>query len=541
MQYQAPTKRPRAFVDQTSEVHEIVSAIHMAVTTKQRFQALERLLGAGALQYDHKTKFCNPEPEILSSMVEAGVVNSLCLQLGFVLNRHGSCREEIELLCIAIEIFHRYCPELITEETLRARLSELLGLLQKVFERNIILPVLSVWHSCSSCNYGTTILMQKPFTLPVISEVIRTHRCGDEGVLEALGLLKNITYYGEEFRIRKRIVEHPGLITSLTSLPESDPREKVQERVSAVVRNLALSSDTRVLLAQQSCILTAITRMANSLNRQTLHNLMNTLVSLTMDGDSSLMMVLYGDGIIIEVLKRFVAYEDDAVIRRRAARALRLMARETSAPLLVHDNQLMEFLSHRALHDVNNDVRQEAAEAFARLAGLIKAPMPHHDAVLDALSHLACSPNIMPDVLARASKEQASHPENRRAMAQRENLMIALSKFAISDETSKSVKENVCSTFLDLSDDESNRTVIATPLTLEALVKNIVNRSLGHARIREFAVRTLLNLAVVPSNRRKMAKHASLLQALLHFAAATQVDELKKEVKSVILNLAAEL
>jgi hypothetical protein len=120
-------------------------------------------------------------------------------------------------------------------------------------------------------------------------------------------------------------------------------------------------------------------------------------------------------------------------------------------------------------------------------------------------------------------------------------LMVALAKIALSTEASRSAKENVCATFLDLSHDESNRTVIATPPTLEALVRNSVDRSEGHARIRECAVRTLLNLAVIPSNRKNMANHTSLLQSLLHFAAATQADDLKKEVKAVILQLAAEL
>jgi hypothetical protein len=127
-------------------------------------------------------------------------------------------------------------------------------------------------------------------------------------------------------------------------------------------------------------------------------------------------------------------------------------------------------------------------------------------------------------------------------MAKREKLMVALAKIALSTKASRSAKENVCSTFLYLSHDESNRTVIATPPTLEALVRNSVDRSEGHARIRECAARTLLNLAVIPStNRKNMANHTSLLQSLLHFAAAAQADDLKKEVKAVILQLAAEL
>jgi hypothetical protein len=537
MQYQSSAKRSRTVVDQGPNIYDIVSGIHQAVTTKQRFEILLQLFAL--LEYDVATRACRCDPRVLSFMNESGVVNALVLQLGFVLHRHGSAKEELDLTCTALDLFHRFCPELITEDSLRNRGVELFRLLSEAFKRGTILPVLSIWHSCSSCNYGTTLLRQDSSMLQAVGEVLRRRLCDEEGLMEALGLLKNVTYYGEEFR--QRVIEQPGLVTCLTSLSETEVCDKAQERLSAVIRNLALSSDTRLLLAQRSDVLTAIARMASSTNRHTIRNLLNTMVSLAMDADSCLLMVFHGDGILVEVLKRFVVYENDAIVRKRAARALRLMARETSAPLLVHDNQLMEFLSHRALHDVSSDVRMEAAEAFARCAGLIKAPMAQHDAVLDALTHLASSPYVLPDVMARALKEQASHKENRKPMAKREKLMVALAKIGVSKESSRSAKENVCSTLFDLSDDESNRVVIATPPTLEALVHNTVDRSEGHARIRECAVRTLLNLAVIQSNRKNMANHTSLLQALLHFAAGTQVDDLKKQVKKVILQLAAEL
>jgi hypothetical protein len=336
-------------------------------------------------------------------------------------------------------------------------------------------------------------------------------------------------------------VEQPGLLSTLTRIPFSDANDKAQERLSAVFRNIAISPDTRILLAQQPDVLSALARLTSYDNRHTLRNTLNTLVSLAMDGDSCLLLVFHGDGILIEAMKRLVTHDGDEVIRKRAARALRLMARDTSAPLLVHDTRLMETLSNRALHDTSNDVRIEAAEAFARCAGLIKAPMAQHEAILDALTHLANSPSVLPEVMARALKDQASHPENRVPMAQRNKLLEALARIATSAEAPRTAKEDVCLALLDLCSEEENQTTLATPPMFNALVQNAVGRREDHRSLRESSIQTLLNLALIPSNRNKMANHASLLQALLQFAAATADSNLKKKVKAVILQLAAEL
>jgi hypothetical protein len=62
-------------------------------------------------------------------------------------------------------------------------------------------------------------------------------------------------------------------------------------------------------------------------------------------------------------------------------------------------------------------------------------------------------------------------------------LRVALAKIVVSVDASRSAKENACSAFLDLSTDKSNQVVITTPATLEALVRNLVDISEGHARI----------------------------------------------------------
>lgn len=540
MQYHSSAKRPRPIEDRRIDIQDILQGINHAVTTRQRFEILSKLFEA--IRYDSQSRTPYVDSNVLSYCIELGVIRSLCLQLGFVLRRHGSVKEEIQETCTAIAVFYRFCPELVaSEETLRTRGADLFFVLPEAFRKGAVLPVLSIWHSISSSKVGTAVLLQSPAALLAARDVLRQEICGKEGLMETLGLLKNMTYYGEEYR--HLIVEQPGLLSALTSVPLNENCEKARERLSAVFRNLALSLDTRTVLAKRPDFLTAIATLASSTSLTVLRNMLSTLVSLAIDADSSLLMVFHGEGILVEILRRYVTYTEDATLRKRAARALRLLARETSAPLMVHDNQLMKVLSQSALHDTSSEVRAEAAEAFARCASLVKAPMAQHEAMLDALTHLSSGPQAIPaDVMARALKEQATHPENRKALIQRKTLMVALGQIAMSNETSTSAKENVCSALLDLSsDDENNRVLIATPLTLEALVHNSADRGVHYSVIRRYSVETLLNLAVIPSNRKSMAQYASLLQSLLHFAAATQVGDLKTKVKSVILQLAAEL
>ncbi|CAJ1966689.1 unnamed protein product [Cylindrotheca closterium] len=474
-------------------------------------------------------------------MVDKGIIRALCLQLGFVLRRRGSVKEEVYDICTAISVFYRFCPGLVSSEDSLRRGTDLFFLLPEAFQKGAVLSVMSIWHSIASTEGGTRTLLQNPNALLGARDVVKNQLGGTDGVLEALGFLKNVTYFCEENR--KLVISQRGLLSALTRLPFNDTSEKVRDKVSSVYRNMALSLHTRVALAKRPDFLTALTALANSTSASTVKNMLSTIVSLASDPDSSLLIVFHGEGILVEILRRCISNEEDVTVRKRAVRAIRLLATETSAPLMIHDNTLMDALSKRALHDQSAEVRSEAAEAFAKCASLVTAPMAQHEAVLDALTHLSSSPHAIPsDVMARALREQANHPENRKALAKREALMVVMGQIAMSDKTSVGAKENICSVWLQLSfEDHSIRELIATPLTLEALVHNATSHGNRNHTIRQDAIKALLNLAAVPSNRERMVKHASLMRTLLHYASTTRQEDLKTEVKAAIMHLAQEL
>jgi hypothetical protein len=383
-------------------------------------------------------------------------------------------------------------------------------------------------------------------------------------VLEGLGLLKNMTYYGEEYR--RRIIEQVDLISTLSTLGYTS-NDKALERLSAIFRNLALSADGRLKLAQRSEVLTSLVYMAgkgytisaDSSHKHILRNVMSTLTNLAMDVNSINMLLYHGDGILVKQVAQFLGHPDDVVVRKRAAKALRLLSRETASvspmTVLLQDQQILGKLSHHAIHDPNEDVRNEAQEAFAKCATLIRAPMVEYHAVLDTLTQMTMMKTMVnlpssADIVTRAMREQSSRSENRRSMGQRKELTEGLAKILTSNDASLFAKDNICLTLLDLSNEPANHVSLASPIILEALVHTLMDRretapheiDSTRSRIRMSIVRCILNLSKTPATWKSMAGQTSLIQSLLQFAASHSTEyELKKQVKDVILRLAAEL
>jgi hypothetical protein len=589
-------------------VEDMVSSIHQALTTKQRLSVLRHLQ---VILETHQNATSNDtdtttNPLTIQWFLQAGVVQALVLQLGYVLQRHGSTPQEVEQLCLTLDLFLRYSYPQTEQQPALDTLSDsdlgpnFFNLLAQALQLQLqysprggtVVPItqtqtqtqsmrsaLSILHTISGTSPGTLSILHCQTVLLRIVEVLHYYRdqliTVDAALLEVLGCLKNLTYYGDDYR--RQLLQVPGLVSALTTLPltrttttpittttatttdttvatdTGNEKSKALERLSAVWRNLAVSPETRTSLAQQPDILTTLVDLIalSPCNKNILRNVLNTFVSMAMDVDSGLLMIFHDDGRILECMKRLLVDEPDAVVRQRAARTLRLLTGESSAPILVHDTDLMDRLSRAALHDDWEKVRIEAAEAFAKCASLVRAPMPQHEAILEALTHLASSNHISLEVLARAFKEQASHVNNRTPMAGRDKLLQALARIALSDEASSAAKDDACCALKDLATEEANRPLLATFHILEALVVNIavaggqVNQNTGVVRQgtrREDAIKTMIYLATVPSNITKMVNHGNLLQSLISFAAATAAgSETKDQVKKVILMLVSEL
>lgn len=333
----------------------------------------------------------------------------------------------------------------------------------------------------------------------------------------------------------------PGFVLTLSQLcGPLQANEKIRERLSSIFQNLSLSSDCRRLLLQSKDFLNGAIELSSSTSPRVVRNLLNLFLSLAMERDSVLTLIFHGDGLLLNILKRWITESGDNTIRKRALRTLRLLATEASAPLLVHRSDLMLQLSQIALNDQDHAVRHEAVEAFARCAGLAKAKQPNYDCVVEALVQLAKAP-ISADTLACVLKEQAMHEENRYAMAHRDDVLRLLTNIATSRLCSRGAREDCLSALLWLSGDDRNLDALLSEHVLHILVEKACSQEPADNFVQDKSMVILTRLAAHSSNRPKMLSHENLLQALILFAATSMESQTKDDVKKAILLLVQEL
>jgi hypothetical protein len=292
-------------------------------------------------------------------------------------------------------------------------------------------------------------------------------------------------------------------------------------------------------------------------------NILYTLTSLTMDQESSLLLLMHGDGILLRrlqaYLRDFTGVDNDET-RKSVVRILRLLAHEASVPLLIHNTELMHQLSDAALRDSCAAVRAEATEAFTRCAALAQTetngsqPQYYYESVLDALQLLVQqqqSREVSRDVFAQTLREQALLPGNRTLLGKRPVLLQTVAQIALERGVSSvTAVRDACCTLRHLSLEESNRQhmVQGVPNLLDALLTNLSSFSQGdqHDHVdsveRQDALQTLVNLAKCPANVETMARHGCLVATLIQIAGKLDQDSVvKADLKQTILLLVQKL
>ena len=499
-----------------------------------------------------------------STLIQEGAISAVCLHLGFVLNRPQApeCEEALRFLCSALNFLFEHCHDDLMETSVREIGEDVIHLTTQTFlvyrsitegsdsqvvpDRNgMEITVLSIWKRCSGCLPGAILMARSQTLMDMIVEVLATTTTTTsthttinnaidtryDAIDLALAIVKHITHFAEDDRMR--ILENQPLLNALLGI---DVREgRPNQRLSAIFRNLSLSPNVRLVLVQCPSVLSTLVRLCQpSHSNRVIRNVLSTFDSLAMDGDSAVALVLHGDGIVLQVLARLVAEHSDETARHRATRALRLLARQSATPLLVHDDTLMETLLTSGLHDENEHVRVEAAEAFASCASILKSSMAGHAEMLHSLTRLVHRNPAASESIAKALHQQAGYPGNKQAMAENRHVLEALATIAVREGLSVACKVAATSALHELSSASSVRGHLVTGSVLQALTHTAHDRS---ETVRNHAMSTLLNLATLDSNRKVMVSHAGLLQSLVQYVATSTDNERKKTVKKTILKL----
>lgn len=467
-------RRPRS--------NNAIGALHSAFTTRQRLEALSQI------------QWPPDEPDELR--------DALLLQLSVVLRRPST--SEIQQLCATLA---RLPPP---EPTIKV-----LNLLIECCRHGAASSVLSLWHLQSSQHNGSLALLESQAAMDAMIHHLPSP--------DALGIFKNLTYYCEESRTT--LLQWPGLVTKLTQLAMSD-------RLSAVWRNISLSE--RKGLVQHGEVLSQWYEGLVHGSVKTIHNLLQCLLSVCMEGEAILLILLHGDGLYPMLIEGMLRESEDSVVRKRCTRLVRLWTNDLTAPLLMQRRSLVSYVSEVAIYDDATEVRKEATETLAALSRLV--PSQSSNAILDAWVHLTTTRSAAPSVLIRALHAHRSHA----TLLERPVLLEALgqlSRYTADHEISPVVQEKGLETILTLVLSDPSR-VVGHESMLIAVVSQLDASRVASTR-RILAAKAVV--ALTTTQRQALISYTSLVPSLMQFASVCDDADLKKAAKESILLLLQEL
>jgi hypothetical protein len=117
-------------------------------------------------------------------------------------------------------------------------------------------------------------------------------------------------------------------------------------------------------------------------------------------------------------------------------------------------------------------------------------------------------------------------------MASHDGLLDALAKIAVAKSSSRQAKDDAINALYSLSCEKFNLEQMATPAVLNALVENAAREATPR---RETSMKTLMNLASSPCNRKAIVTQGGMLNMLVQYATSTSDASTKATIKQAIL------
>jgi hypothetical protein len=575
----------------------IVESIQSATTTKQRLLALRCLENAvNRPELGHAVSNHISLEEIGSSrwrelqasdLLSAGVLTSIAFQLHILIHRHGSALEEIRILCRCLALLCELCGSIERElvpacEKLGPNFISLLAETHSVVKTQdkannqapcarpsigpeISLSLMKLFNGLSTCPTGAFLLQKCPMSLPCLSTTIADLDVHSIVALECLSALKNLTFYEEDCRIA--LLGQPGFYWGIANLSvRSHQSTKTLQRISSILKNLTIDAACRSQLTRQPTITSVIVRLAITTQRKSdeeifqvdlerlKHNVLDVMVALLLEPEFGLLLILHGDGVLLDILRRFLDSESED-IRKRASTAIRLLTQEFAIPIIALNMELMHALAEMAFRDESDFVRRELSEAFRVCIShsSAKRKQGHFEAIVDAMGHLASNlpspvthtvgPSV--DILCEAVRNQSTNVRARVLFADQPRLLQVLSEVLI-HRPSKSASSNIAEALLNLSEDEKLVVAFAQKETglVDALLLCISDFSAGESpsKRKKLALRTLINCSRPIESRGLYARHPMLIQTLIQATRSlTDSCDLRSSLKSAISVLVSEL
>ena len=508
-------------------------AIHQSVTHDQRTSAFL----VAQRMFDHQLSMLH-DIEVIE-----GMASTLCLQLGYILNKGTNDGSNIVSIMSVLSLVYQ-CSDKTREKSFNQIGSELVDVICKSFwnARHIktfeqlsnhianILKLLSRLRSAS------ILMASQKDILTLIQHILMIKTNNKSAKVEAVATLKNMSFYAEEYR--SSMFQHPSLMDSLIRMCMDDGDEIGKEHSSAVIRNLAMAPDTKKNMAEHQSLMDTLVYLTDDHNIKAKRNAISTIGSLAIEEENSVLFVTHGEGIIVKIMTTLVERDEDCVIRRRAARILRSFGQRDAIKVLGDYQGIIDTLCRVAIEDSNTDTQVEAIEALSCYISNINEMTLSNDKVIDSMIKIAKttpSPTCM-EILVRSLNTISMFDSQRKSLIDHEHLLNALSMLSSDPKATAACQECGMCALYNLSCEVENREKMVCKSVLYSLTLTVAN-DFANQEAQKYAVMTLVNLAELEQNRKCMSIENNLLKGLLQYVIDTEDSMLKDRVKKTLMEL----
>lgn len=440
--------------------------------------------------------------------------------------------DEIRMLCSALEMVYRASTSMVSKIFKEG--SDVVPLLLKLLER---CETSYQKHTEISILNITKVLLY----FSRVSE-LRVHLARHRGMLDTLTRVGYLTLNDDCRILQMRVIanlsneeenkammmNHDGLLDTILKIAALDVCDKAREYASASLMDLASSTETQVSMADHDKLLSTLVKLAVTEDKEeTREYAVTAMQNLAFSKDNRERLVTYGDGVIVESLKKTLSVDNNEKSRRRAAGALTNLACEETAELLATHKGLVEILSRVATHDKNDDVQKRASLALTKIASSCPNDSQSFETTMNALVIAATSPNStgIPAVF----RVKARTASRRSEMVRIPGLIECLAEMSTSPSYSSKDRDNATRAIMHLTNEGENRKIMCNKVVLRALLEASNLEGSEHIETRDSALVAIERLATEVSNRQYMARHEGLLVAVAKATERESRSELAGE------------
>ena len=547
--------------------------IFISLDLSQETETDERMLAVKAI---HKLCSSHSKSELHDIEVESGLIITLCIQLNYFLNRNLD-KLYSPLFHIFDALGHIYCcSEVARGESLQEFGENLLFLSAKALSvcratirkcndeqiaskdhillavtgevnfihvqtigacRNVIACILKLFRSLSR-NQRTSLLMIKcDIAVLDVAHHITEHG-NDEARVEAFALIKNLTFHAEEYR--SRIMDQPCLLNALVQSCLDQLHSGPREDSSAIMRNLAMSTEAKLRMAEHNGLLYAMVQLSKDSNLKVRRNAISVIGSLAISEETRILIATCGEGMILDVLKRTILFDEDSISRRRAGRTFCCFGRSEVAELVANHSGVISSLCKVTRNDSNTETRLEAAEALAAFISQVPEPITCYEEIIASMVRMF-SLSACTNMAAKILKGLAQYHSYRKSMAELPGVLKALGKALIRPTATAKEKECITGILFELSREEENKEKLTCTPVLAALTEISSNENYDCQVARILAIKCFVNIADQSKNRAALANFDGLLSSLVNFLGHSPDERTRIEVKQVLVSLVTKL